>query len=89
MSDADAGEIARWLRATTNETMTADRLDRMVDAGQGLLGVDRGQARDVLTSIAALSAENPECGERLAEVVTELERYLREPPIEDLLRPAS
>ena len=81
ISDQDAGEIARWLRAVTDDTVTADRLERIVDAGNGgLVATNRAQAQAIITAVAALADDDPDCAERLEGMVAELDEYIRQTP---------
>jgi hypothetical protein len=76
ISNEDAGELARWLRASSTETGTADRIDRAIDAGGGLIATSRPEAWAILTVIAAIGDDDPALIERLEGVVVDLRRYI-------------
>jgi hypothetical protein len=76
ISNEDAGALARWLQASTAETATADRLDRAVDAGGGLIATSRPQAWAILTVIAAIGDDDPGLADRLDDVMVDLRRYI-------------
>ena len=76
VSNEDAGELARWLRALDLETGIADRIDRATDADGGLIAIDRAGAHAILAVITALQDENPACAERLEELSVDLERHV-------------
>lgn len=73
IGDRDAAELARWLRAsTTLETGIADRLDRCVDDGGGLVATNRAEAGAILAAVAGMSSEEPVVAERLEELTRDL-----------------
>jgi hypothetical protein len=74
----EASELAAWLRANGDPggEELADRLERAVPAGMGIIAVDRSQALAVL---AVLDEWRPN-GERLWELAQELRAYVAEPP---------
>jgi hypothetical protein len=78
-SATQTAEIARWLRAVTNETELVDRLDRMIDAHQGVMGVDREQAATVLVALSAIAVHDPDLAERLSELEAKLTEVTAEP----------
>lgn len=74
VAEPDAAELARWLRATGDSTGTADRLDRMVDAGTGgMLAISRQEASAILVAITAIEWE---LAERLGNVSADLAPYI-------------
>ena len=82
ISDNDAGELARWLRAVTDDTVTADRLERVIDAGNGgLVATDKAQARAIITAVAALAEDEPECAERLEAMMAKLQEFVDRPSL--------
>lgn len=72
ISDADAAELARGLRAYSAASEdVAERVERALLMGTGVIGTDTLQAR------AVLSVLDEQAGERLQEVREELRRFVK------------